>query len=226
MWWHKWKNVKAFLCVDLVCIALICVCNTTACKSTAACNCEVNHWVEAALGIVCVVAYTVIPMLACHPEIFFPVSTCFALVVGSPLSESRNTSLLELVPRSLINMLCSIATETVNTVLPNPLWKPGWKVACYCVWFTVFCDLLIICTFLSPLCFEDRRNCNILCLLCSEVGKSAEWHCKITAGTLCISGKTAANPVIAPPFAPVFFWCFIVNVVVYFTYICELVFEV
>ena len=124
------KSVEVSVGVNLVCVLLICLIKVACLLHTVSAvtlavsrEGEVDHRVETVLIIV-VVGKTLAEVFTCHPEVFVPICTCSSGVSSSPVLESLCTCLIELLPAGSVNVLCSIASEAVDTVLLNPLCIP------------------------------------------------------------------------------------------------------
>ena len=168
------QNVEARIRVYLAGIAFINACDLVHRQQTCTCCLEVYHRVKAALGVVTVLVAAVIPTFTCHPEIVRPVSTGAAGVILSPLFKSSQTSLLQLVPGTKLNVFSGIAAETVNAVGLDPLSKPCGDIAGYGIGGTVLAHLFAESTLVLPFCLEELRNTNRLLRFCFEVRKTGQ----------------------------------------------------
>ena len=165
------QYIEAIVIIDRTCISAICTFNRTCRWNITAIysrsKLKVNHWVETAFCIICTLTNLMSEAFTCHPEVEVVKLLCRIFLL--PLFKSSYALSFKYFPCWKLNMLSSIAAETINAVITNPLCKPIWDIACNCVWSAVFTWLSRICTFFVPLCLENLRKAYIIIWACLEV---------------------------------------------------------
>ena len=197
------QYIEAIVIVDRACVSAICAFNRTSRWNITAIysrsKLKVNHWVEATICIIWALTNLMTEAFTCHPEIKVVKLLCWIFLL--PLFKSSYALSFKYFPCWKLNMLSSIATETINTKVTNPLCEPVWEITCNCVWSAIFAFFSGICTLFSPLCFKKFRKSYFIAWTCLKVRQACEWTFNF-ATAFFIARESATNPVRAPPFAP------------------------
>jgi len=101
-------------------------------------------------------------------------------------------------------MLCSIATETINTKFSNPVGLPVNQVFGDCLRSIFSASILF--------CFQNRREGDGLLRFSNEIRQACQRHRNVISPGCLITRKRSTNPLMTPP-APVPLVTFVINIV-------------